>query len=84
MKNLVLTFLLALLVVATAMSLRRAVAGNAATTGQSATLVAIGTGPVPFPQPPPPNIGTGPVPFPQPPPPNIGTGPVPFPQPPGK
>jgi len=51
MKNLVLTFLLALLVVLTAISVRRMVAGNATAAG-SPTLVAIGTDPVP-PTPPP-------------------------------
>jgi hypothetical protein len=47
MKNLVLTFLLALLVVVTAISLRHMVAGNATSAGQNSTLVAIGTSPVP-------------------------------------
>jgi hypothetical protein len=46
-KNLILTFLLALLVVVTAISVRRAVAGNATSAGQKATLVAIGGSPVP-------------------------------------
>jgi hypothetical protein len=92
MKNLVLTFLLALLVVATAMSLRRTVAGTAPSGGQGSTLIAIGTGPVPYP--PPQSIGTGPVPYPPkhsigtgpvpyPPPQSIGTGPVPYPPKPG-
>jgi hypothetical protein len=52
MKNLVLTLLLALLVVLTAVSVRQMVAGNA-TTAQSPTLVAIGSSPVPLPPPPP-------------------------------
>jgi hypothetical protein len=52
MKNLVLTFLLALLVVLTAVSVRRMVAGNASSTAQSPTLVAIGTSPVPTMPPP--------------------------------
>jgi hypothetical protein len=47
MKNLVLTLLLALLVVVTAISVRRAVAGNATSTGQTPTLLATGTSPVP-------------------------------------
>ena len=51
MKNSVVTLLLALLVVLTAVSVRRMVAGNATCAG-SATLVAIGTDPVP-PVPPP-------------------------------
>jgi len=55
MKNLALTLLLALLVVLTAVSVRRAVAGNATSAGSPA-LVAIGTDPVPplLPPPPPP------------------------------
>jgi hypothetical protein len=61
MKNLVLTFLLALLVVAAAISVRRVVAGNATTAGQRPALLAIGSGPVP-PWPPPVAIGSGPVP----------------------
>jgi len=52
MKNLVLTFLLALLVVATALSIRRMVVGN--TPSAAPALMAIGTSPVPNPQPPPP------------------------------
>jgi hypothetical protein len=75
MKNLVLTFLLALLVVATALSLRRTLAGTVPSGGQGSTLIAIGTGPVP-PIPPQEAIGTGPVP-PIPPQQSIGTGPVP-------
>jgi hypothetical protein len=55
MKNLVLTFLLALLVVVTAISLRRIVSGNQTVAGQKPTLVAIGGEPVPYPQPPPPS-----------------------------
>jgi hypothetical protein len=54
MKNLVLAFLLALLVVLTAISVRRVVAGTATTAAESLTLVAIGTGPPP-PLPPPPS-----------------------------
>jgi len=90
MKNLVLTILLALLVVATAISLRRLIAGNATVAAQSPTLVAIGTEPVPPTPTPPPSqkpklvaIGTEPVP-PTPTPPKlrttlvaIGTEPVP-------
>jgi hypothetical protein len=57
MKNLVLTFLLALLVVATAISVRRVLAGNATTAGQSPTVVAIGSSPPP-PLPPPPKPGS--------------------------
>lgn len=53
MKNLVLTFLLAVLIVLTAISVRRMVGGSATATVQSPTLVAIGTDPVP-PLPPPP------------------------------
>ena len=55
MKNIILTFLLALLVVVTAISVRRMAAGNATATGQRPALMAIGTGPVPYPPPPPPS-----------------------------
>jgi hypothetical protein len=47
MKNLVLTFLLALLVVVTAISVRRMVTGTASVAGKTPTLMAIGTDPVP-------------------------------------
>ena len=86
MKNLALTFLLALLIVVTAISVRRMVAGTPTAPGDGPKLVAIGTDPVPLP---PPGklaaIGTDPVPLP---PPGkklvaIGTDPVPLP-PPGK
>jgi len=52
MKNLVLTFLLVLLVLATANSVRRMVGGTATFTKEGLTLVAIGTDPVPLPPPP--------------------------------
>jgi hypothetical protein len=82
MKNLILTFLLALLVVLTAISVRRMVAGTATAAGQSPTLVAIGTDPVPLPPHKLAAIGTDPVPLP-PHKPNklvaIGTDPVPLP-----
>lgn len=52
MRNLVLTFLLALLVVLTAISARRMVAGSSNAAG-SPTLVAIGGDPVPPMDPPP-------------------------------
>jgi hypothetical protein len=52
MKNLVLTFLLALLVVLTALSARRMVAGGSCAAG-SPSLVAIGGDPVPPLTPPP-------------------------------
>jgi hypothetical protein len=51
MRNLVLTFLFALLVVWTALSVRRMVAGNVTSTGQKPTLLAIGVEPVPWPPP---------------------------------
>jgi hypothetical protein len=66
MKNLVLTFLLALLVVLTCVSMRRMVAGTATFAGQKPTLVAIGPEPVPFPPPTHVTIGPEPVPFPPP------------------
>ena len=83
MRNFTLTFLLALLVVLTAISVRRMVAGSSRAPGDGPTLVAIGTDPVPWP---PPKklaaIGTDPVPWP---PPKklamIGTDPVPLPYP---
>lgn len=53
MKNLVLTFLLALLVVLTSVSIRRMVGGTSTFAGQKPALVAIGGDPVPFPPPPP-------------------------------
>ena len=49
MKNLVLTLLLALLVVVTAISVRRLVAGTATVAGHGSALVAIGGSPVPYP-----------------------------------
>ena len=49
MKSLVLTFLLALLVVATVISVQRMLAGTAMFRGGEPTLVAIGTDPVPLP-----------------------------------
>jgi len=52
MKNIVLTFLLALLVVLAAVSVRRMVAGTATTAVKSPALVAIGGAPVPLPPPP--------------------------------
>ena len=66
MKNLVVTLLLAMLVVLTAVSVRRMVAGNATYAG-TPTLVAIGTDPVPPVPPGKPSgktlaIGTDPVP----------------------
>ena len=51
MKNLVLTFLLALLVVLTSVSIRRMVGGTPTFAGQKPALVAIGPEPVPFPPP---------------------------------
>ena len=56
MKNLVLTFLLAFLVVLTCVSIRRMVSGTPSLAGQKPALVAIGSSPPP-PLPPPP---TGP------------------------
>jgi hypothetical protein len=53
MKNLVLTLLLALLAVATVISIRRMVAGTTPFGGGDHTLMAIGTDPVPLPPPPP-------------------------------
>jgi hypothetical protein len=61
MKNLVLTFLLALLVVLTAISVRRMVAGTATTAAKSPALVAIGADPVPLPPPPKPQPAVKPA-----------------------
>jgi hypothetical protein len=47
MKNLVLTFLLAVLVVLTCVTIRRIVSGSPTLAGQKTTLVAIGADPVP-------------------------------------
>ena len=61
MKNLVLTFLLALLVVLTAISVRRMVAGTATAAGHKPALVAIGVDPVPLPPPPKPQPAVKPA-----------------------
>ena len=62
MKNLVLTFLLALLVVLTCVSIRRMVGGTSFA-GQKPTLIAIGVEPVPpLPKPTQVAIGVEPVP----------------------
>jgi hypothetical protein len=63
MKNLVLTFVLALLVVLTCVSVRRMVAGTATSAGQMSMLGAIGPEPVPYP----PHVAIGPEPVPYPP-----------------
>jgi heme/copper-type cytochrome/quinol oxidase subunit 4 len=56
MKNFVMTFVLALLVVLTCVAIRRMVVGNVTSTGQAPTVVAIGTSPVPpWPPDPPPH-----------------------------
>jgi len=78
MKNIFLTFFLALLVVVTAITVRRMVAGTGTAAAQNPTLLAIGTDPVPFP-PGLVGIGTDPVPFPPGKLAGIGTDPVPFP-----
>jgi hypothetical protein len=61
MKNLVLTFVLALLVVLTCVNIRRMVAGTATSAGQKPTVVAIG--PEPYP-PLPAGLTIGPEPYP--------------------
>jgi hypothetical protein len=61
MKNLVLTFVLALLVVLTCVSVRRMVAGTTNLAGQKPMLLAIGPEPVP---PLPPKVAIGPEPVP--------------------
>jgi hypothetical protein len=53
MKNVVLMFLFAVLVVLTCVSIRRMVGGTPTFAGQKPTLVAIGPEPVPWPPPPP-------------------------------
>jgi len=78
MKNLTLTFLLALLVVLTCFSVRRIVGGVPSFAGQKPMLVAIGPEPVP---PPPHSVAIGPEPVP-PPPHSVAIGPEPVPPPP--
>jgi hypothetical protein len=53
MRNVVLMFLFAVLVVLTCVSIRRMVGGTPTFAGQKPTLVAIGPEPVPWPPPPP-------------------------------
>jgi hypothetical protein len=69
MKNTILAFVLALLVVLSSVSIRRSVLG-------------IGTAPMPLPPPPVVGIGTPPMPLPPPPAVGIGTAPMPLPPPP--
>jgi hypothetical protein len=64
MKNIVSTFLLALLVVLTCLSIRRMVGGVPISAGQKPTLVAIGPEPVPLPMRTGVAIGPEPVPLP--------------------
>jgi hypothetical protein len=80
MKNYILTFLLAVLVVLVSVSLRRAVAATNISANNPAALVAIGPGPVPLP-PTKVAIGPGPVPLP---PTKVAIGPGPVPLPPTK
>ncbi len=83
MKNLVLTFLLALLVVLTAISVRRVFAGNATFAAQRPNLVAIGGEPIPLPPRPTGAIGGEPIPLPPRPTGAIGGEPIPLPPRPG-
>jgi hypothetical protein len=75
-KNYILTFLLAVLVVMAGVSLRKLVANTGASANDAAALVAIGPVPAPFP----PKVAIGPVPAPFPP--KVAIGPVPAPFPP--
>ena len=63
MKNYILTFLLAVLVVLASVTLRRAIAANGVSTTNTGAVLAIGPGPVPIP-PSQVAIGPGPVPIP--------------------
>ena len=77
MKNYILTFVLAMLVVLASVSLRRAIAGSSVDVSNAGTLLAIGPGPAPLP-PRATAIGPGPAPLP----PRtsaIGPGPAPLP-----
>ncbi len=78
MRNYILTFVLAVLVVLTSVSLRRAFAANGAVESSAATLVAIGPSPAPIP-PSPVAIGPSPAPIP---PSAVSIGPSPAPIPP--
>ncbi len=64
MRNYILTFVLAVLVVLTSVSLRRAIAANSVDANNAATLVAIGPSPMPIP---PRGVAIGPSPMPIPP-----------------
>jgi|GEM_PF-642178 len=78
MKNYILTFVLAVLVVLTSVSLRRVFATNGTTSNDAATLVAIGPAPAPIP----PSVSAiGPAPAPIPPS-AVSIGPAPAPIPP--
>ncbi|HXH49551.1 MAG TPA: hypothetical protein VNM47_09415 [Terriglobia bacterium] len=79
MRNYILTFVLALLVVAASVSLRRAITANAVDVN-SATLVAIGPSPAPIP--PRATLAIGPSPAPIPPRGTAAIGPSPAPIPP--
>jgi hypothetical protein len=77
MKNYILTFVLAVLVVVASVSLRRAISVNGVDSNSAATIAAIGPGPMPLP-PKASAIGPGPMPLP----PKtsaIGPGPMPLP-----
>jgi hypothetical protein len=80
MKNYILTFLLAVLVVLASVSLRRAIAANGVGPTDAGVVLAIGPGPVPIP-PTKVAIGPGPVPIP---PSKVAIGPGPVPIPPSK
>jgi hypothetical protein len=79
MRNYILTFVLAVLVVLASVSLRRAIAANAVDVS-GATLVAIG--PAPAPIPPRASLAIGPAPAPIPPRSSLAIGPAPAPIPP--
>ena len=78
MRNYILTFVLAVLVVLASVSLRRAIAANGVNVNNAATLVAIGPAPVPIP---PSSVAIGPAPVPIPPS-SVAIGPAPVPIPP--
>lgn len=78
MKNYILTFLLAVLVVLASVSLRKTFAATGSVTTNAASLVAIGPAPMPFP---PGKVAIGPAPMPFPPG-KVAIGPAPMPFPP--
>jgi hypothetical protein len=80
MKNYILTFLLAVLVVLASVSLRRAITANGVSATNAGAVLAIGPSPMPIP---PSKVAIGPSPMPIPPS-KVAIGPSPMPIPPSK